>query len=142
MSTDDTEYTSDDTDSQINDYSEEIIYREKSESSSIMNGEQDYSSMYHEECSSRRRSVTSEEVETFCNNGDEKFVNTESNVPTEAKSLLLSMIASQEDILDTIKHLRSTPVLDNLLHGVLPDCKFTDICPDVGKLICMRSHFS
>lgn len=133
VSTDDTEYTTDETDSQMNDYSEEIIYREKSESSSMMNGDQEYSSTYREECSSRRRSVTSEEVENFCNNGDGKFVNTESEVPVEAKSLLLSMIASQEDILETIKHLRSTPVLDNLLHGVSPDCKFTDICPDVGK---------
>ncbi|PBC30370.1 hypothetical protein APICC_06288 [Apis cerana cerana] len=124
ISTDDTEYTSDGTDSQTNDYSEEIIYREKSESSSIMNGDQEYSSIYREECSSsRRRSVTSEEVENFCNNGSEKFVNTESEVPPEAKSLLLSMIASQEDILETIKHLRNTPVLDNLLHGVSPDCK-------------------
>ncbi|XP_033195424.2 uncharacterized protein LOC117159573 [Bombus vancouverensis nearcticus] len=133
VSTDDTEYTTDETDSQMNDYSEEIIYREKSESSSMMNGDQEYSSTYREECSSRRRSVTSEEVENFCNNGDGKFVNTESEVPVEAKSLLLSMIASQEDILETIKHLRSTPVLDNLLHGVSPDCKFTDICSDVGK---------
>ncbi|KAK1135283.1 hypothetical protein K0M31_008052 [Melipona bicolor] len=143
MSTDDTEYTTDGTDSETNDYSEEIIYREKSESSSIMNGDQEYSSIYREECSSRRRSVTSEEVENFCNgndngndNGNGKFMNTESDVPVEAKSLLLSMIASQEDILQTIKHLRNTPVLDNLLHGVnSPDCKFTvDVsCPDVGK---------
>ncbi|OAD60433.1 hypothetical protein WN48_05405 [Eufriesea mexicana] len=123
MSTDDTEYTTDGTDSQINDYSEEMIYREKSESSSIMNGDQEYSSIYREECSSRRRSVTSEEVENFCNNVEGKYINTESEVPAEAKSLLLSMITSQEDILETIKHLRSTPVLDNLLHGVSPDCK-------------------
>lgn len=110
-----------------------------------MNGDQEYSATYREECSSsRRRSVTSEEVENFCNNGNEKFVNTESEVPPEAKSLLLSMIASQEDILETIKHLRNTPVLDNLLHGVSPDCKFTDICPDssdVGKLTRMRFYF-
>ncbi|XP_076544718.1 uncharacterized protein LOC117607685 [Osmia lignaria lignaria] len=134
ISTDDTEYTSDESDSQTNDYaSEDIIYREKSETSSLMNGDQEYSSMYREECSSRRRSITSEEVENFCNNGDGKFTNTETDVPVEAKSLLLSMIASQEDILETIKHLRSTPVLDNLLHGVSPDCKFGDICPDGGK---------
>lgn len=110
-----------------------------------MNGDQEYSSIYREECSSsRRRSVTSEEVENFCNNGNEKFVNTESEVPPEAKSLLLSMIASQEDILETIKHLRNTPVLDNLLHGVSPDCKFTDVCPDssdVGKLTRMCFYF-
>ncbi|CAD1471017.1 unnamed protein product, partial [Heterotrigona itama] len=136
VSTDDTEYTTDDgSDSETNDYSEEIIYREKSESSSIMNGDQDYcSSIYRDECSSRRRSVTSEEVENFCN-GSGKFTNTESHVPVEAKSLLLSMIASQEDILQTIKHLRNTPVLGNLLgNGVnSPDCEFTvDASPDVG----------
>ncbi|XP_015440342.1 PREDICTED: uncharacterized protein LOC107195084 [Dufourea novaeangliae] len=136
VSTDDTEYTSDDSDSQTNDYgSEEIIYREKSESSSVMNGDQDYSSMYHEEYNSnRRRSVTSQEVEKFCNNGgDPKYVNTESEIPAEAKSLLLSMIASQENILETIKHLRNTPVLDNLLQGVSPDFKFDEICADDGK---------
>ncbi|XP_050573780.1 uncharacterized protein LOC126914202 isoform X2 [Bombus affinis] len=73
VSTDDTEYTTDETDSQMNDYSEEIIYREKSESSSMMNGDQEYSSTYREECSSRRRSVTSEEVENFCNNGKKLY---------------------------------------------------------------------
>ncbi|XP_054016606.1 uncharacterized protein LOC128897010 isoform X1 [Hylaeus anthracinus] len=134
VSTDDTDYSSDETDSQMNDYPiEDIIYREKSESSSIMNGDQEYSSMYREEYSNRRRSVTSEEVETFCSNGDEKYMNTESEVPAESKSLLLSMLASQEDILETIKHLRSTPVLGNLLHSVSPDFKYTDDCPDVGK---------
>ena len=149
ISTDDTEYTTDGTDSEMNDYSEEIIYREKSESSSIMNGDQDYSSIYREECSNRRRSVTSEEVENFCNGNDNngnnngKYMNTESVVPVEAKSFLLSMIASQEDILQTIKHLRNTPVLDNLLHGVnSPDCKFAvDVSsPDVGKLTRMRFY--
>ncbi|CAL7944166.1 unnamed protein product [Xylocopa violacea] len=142
ISTDDTEYTSDETDSQANDYSEEMIYREKSECSSIMNGDQEYSSTYREECSSRRRSVTSEEVENFCNNGNGKYLNTEAEVPLEAKSLLLSMIASQEDILETIKHLRSTPILDNLLHGVSPDCKFSDICPDVGKKLYENNTYT
>ncbi|KZC06792.1 Lysosomal alpha-mannosidase, partial [Dufourea novaeangliae] len=144
VSTDDTEYTSDDSDSQTNDYgSEEIIYREKSESSSVMNGDQDYSSMYHEEYNSnRRRSVTSQEVEKFCNNGgDPKYVNTESEIPAEAKSLLLSMIASQENILETIKHLRNTPVLDNLLQGVSPDFKFDEICADDGKFMYVETAF-
>ncbi|XP_043260170.1 uncharacterized protein LOC122401841 isoform X2 [Colletes gigas] len=134
VSTDDTDYTSDETDSQTNDYgSEEIIYREKSETSSMMNGDQEYSSIYREEYSNRRRSVTSEEVETFCNNGDARYMNTESEVPAESKSFLLSMLASQEDILETIKHLRNTPVLDNLLHSVSPDFQYTDVSPDVGK---------
>ncbi|XP_033326386.2 uncharacterized protein LOC117220493 isoform X1 [Megalopta genalis] len=146
VSTDDTEYTSDnDTDSQ-NDYgSEEIIYREKSESSSAMNGEQEYSSMYHEEYTSdRRRSVTSQEVENFCTNGDGKYVNTESDVPVATKSYLLSMIASQEDILKTIKHLRNTPVLDNLLHSVTPDFKLNDICEDEddGKKLYESNTYS
>ncbi|XP_076389133.1 uncharacterized protein LOC100881607 isoform X2 [Megachile rotundata] len=142
LSTDDTEYTTDETDSQTNDYaSEEMIYREKSETSSVMNGDHEYSTIYREECSSRRRSVTSEEVENFCNNGDGKFRNTESDVPVEAKSLLLSMIASQEDILETIKHLRNTPVLDNLLHGVSPDIKF-DVCQDDGKKLYESNTYS
>lgn len=142
VSTDDTEYTTDDTDSQMNDYDneEEMMYREKSETSSMMNGDQEYSSMFREEYTSRRRrSATSEEVEGFCNNEDEKYVNTESEVPAEAKSLLLSMLASQGDILETIKHLRNTPVLDNLLQGVpSPDCKFNSVCQDDGKLTRMR----
>ncbi|XP_076226632.1 uncharacterized protein LOC116427254 isoform X2 [Nomia melanderi] len=146
VSTDDTEYTSDESDSQTNEYgSEEIVYREKSESSSAMNGEQEYSSMYHEEYTNRRRSVTSQEVEDFCGNvADDKYVNTETDVPVEAKSLLLSMIASQEDILQTIKHLRNTPVLDNLLHGVAsPDFKLNDACDeDVGKKLYENNGYS
>ncbi|XP_076672384.1 uncharacterized protein LOC143371288 isoform X2 [Andrena cerasifolii] len=137
VSTDDTEYTSDESDSQMDDYDneEEMMYQEKSETSSMMNGEQEYSSMFREQYSShRRRSATSEEVESFCNDADAKFVNTDTDVPVEAKSLLLSMLASQEDILDTIKHLRNTPVLDNLLHGVpSPDGKFSSVCQDDGK---------
>ncbi|XP_076655127.1 uncharacterized protein LOC143360295 [Halictus rubicundus] len=142
VSTDDTEYTSDDSDSQ-NDYgSEEIIYREKSESSSAMNGEHDYSSMYHEEyTTNRRRSVTSQEVENFCNNGETKYVNTESDVPVEAKSYLLSMLASQEDILKTIKHLRNTPVLDNLLQ-VSPDFKLDEICEEDAKKLYENNTYS
>ncbi|XP_076239961.1 uncharacterized protein LOC143182664 [Calliopsis andreniformis] len=144
VSTDDTEYTTDETDSQMNDYDneEEMIYREKSETSSMMNGEQEYSSMFHEEYASRRRrSATSEEVENFCNDEDAKFVNTESEVPAEAKSLLLSMLASQDDILETIKHLRNTPVLDNLLHGVpSPDGKFSNVCQDDGKKLYENTY--
>lgn len=59
-------------------------------------------------------------------------------MPPEAKSLMLSIVTSQEDILETKKHLRNTPVLDNLLGTATPECKFNDVNPELGKLTCMR----
>jgi len=59
-------------------------------------------------------------------------------MPPEAKSLMLSIIASQEDILETKKHLRSTPVLDNLLGTTTPEFKLADVNSELGKLTRTR----
>jgi len=69
---------------------------------------------------------------------DTGYVDTETEVPPEAKSLMLSIIASQEDILETKKHLRSTPVLDNLLGTTTPEFKLADVNSELGKLTRTR----
>ncbi|XP_046733949.1 uncharacterized protein LOC124404093 isoform X2 [Diprion similis] len=53
---------------------------------------------------------------------------------TNDNPLVLAMVASEEDILQTIKQLRRTPVLQNLIPtGASPElCPFSDISPDVG----------
>lgn len=100
----------------------------------------EYSVAFEDEYSgTRRHSTTSQELEALYGNGtDARFVNTEAEMPPEAKSLMLSMVASQENILETKKHLRSTPVLDNLLGTATPECKLIDVNPELGKLIRMR----
>lgn len=145
MSTDDTEYTSDSDSLRTYDFKDYKDYKnetsaysyEKTSSKRIVNGNVDYPGLFNGEYSQRRRSATSQELESYCN-GNVKFVNEDSELPAQAKSYLLSMVASQDDILQTIKHLRNTPVLDNLLPGVSPELKFTDSYPEVGKLISMR----
>lgn len=139
VSTDESEYTTDDTDSEDYQNEAESIERGNSAPSALLNccDSSEYSIAFEDEYSgTRRHSTTSQELEAlYANSTDPRFVNTEAEMPPEAKSLMLSMIASQEDILETKKHLRNTPVLDNLLGTTTPECK---IDPDLGKLICMR----
>nr|KAF7389704.1 hypothetical protein H0235_018188 [Vespula pensylvanica] len=139
MSTDETEYTSDSDSLRTYDFkdykdykNETSIYRYEKTSNRNVNGGGDYPGLLNDEYSQRRRSATSQELESYCN-GNVKFVNEDSELPAQAKSLLLSMVASQDDILQTIKHLRNTPVLDNLLPGVSPELKFTDSYPEGKK---------
>ena len=71
-------------------------------------------------------------------NGDSEnnYSRSDGNVSADtAKSMaVLAMVASQDDILDTIKHLRNTPVLENLIGAPSPDFYATPDA-DVGKLI-------
>lgn len=140
VSTDESEYTTDDTDSE--DYQNEAgsIDRGNSAPSALLNccNSSEYSVAFEDEYSgTRRHSTTSQELEALYASGT-RFVNTEAEMAPEAKSLMLSMVASQEDILETKKHLRSTPVLDNLLGTATPECKLIDVNPELGKLIRMR----
>lgn len=140
VSIDESEYTTDDTDSE--DYQNEAgsLDRGNSAPSALLNccDSSEYSLAFEDEyADTRRHSTTSQELEALYANGT-RFVNTEAEMPPEAKSLMLSMVASQEDILETKKHLRSTPVLDNLLGTTTPECKLIDVNPELGKLIRMR----
>lgn len=99
----------------------------------------EYSIAFEDEYSRRCCSTTSQELEALCANSDSKsFVNTETMMPAEAKSLMLSMVASQEDILETKKHLRSTSVLDNLVGTPTPEYKANEVNTELGKLTRMR----
>ncbi|XP_028982392.1 uncharacterized protein LOC107045494 [Diachasma alloeum] len=65
---------------------------------------------------------------------DEKFVDTEATVGAETKALNLAMIASQEDIMEQIKQLRRTPVVENLVPGPSPDrSKLGDFIPELAN---------
>lgn len=153
VSTDESEYTTDETtdsSDEIDDYPREIagsMDRGSSAPSALFNccDSSEYSIAFDDEynatASNRRRSTTSQELETLyemSKEPDARFVNTETEIPPEAKSLMLSMIASQEDILETKKHLRSTPVLDNLVGTATPEYKLDDANPELGKLTRMR----
>jgi len=136
VSTDESEYTTDDTDSE--DYQNEAgsIDRGNSAPSALLNccDSSEYSVAFEDEYLGTH-STTSQELEALYAT---RFVNTDAEIPPEAKSLMLSMVASQENILETKKHLRSTPVLDNLLGTTTPECKLIDVNPELGKLIRMR----
>lgn len=141
VSTDESEYTTDESESEADDDYEDAGSLERGDSapSALLNYcDREYSVAYDNEYVGRRRSATSQELEVLCANGDPRFVNTEAETPAEAKSLMLSMLASQEDILETKKHLRNTPVLDNLLGTATPECKLADVNPELGKLTRMR----
>lgn len=147
VSTDDSEYTTDDTDSEeISDYQNEAgsMDRGNSAPSALLNycNNSEYSVAFEDEyASTRRRSITSQELEDLDANGaDTKFINTETELPPEAKSLIFSMVASQEDILETKKHLRDTPVLENLLGTATPEYKINDANSELGKLTRMRFY--
>lgn len=143
VSTDESEYTTDDTDSE-----EEIGYpnvagsMDRGNSAPLLNrcDSSEYSFAFEDEYSGTRgHSTASQELEGLYANGiDPRFVNTEAEMPPEAKSLMLSMVTSQEGILETKRHLRSTPVLDNLLGTATPECKLSDVNPELGKLTRMR----
>ncbi|EGI69345.1 hypothetical protein G5I_01928 [Acromyrmex echinatior] len=140
VSTDESEYTTDDTDSE--DYQNlGSIDRGNSAPSALLNccDSSEYSVAFEDEyMDTRRHSTTSQELEAlYANDMATRFVNTETEMPPEAKSLMLSMVTSQENILETKKHLRNTPVLDNLLGTTTPECKLIDVNPELGKLICM-----
>lgn len=145
VSTDESEYTTDDTDSEDYQNETESIDRGNSAPSALLNccDSSEYSIAFEDEYSgTRRHSTISQELEALYANGTDtltpRFVNSEAEMPPEAKSLMLSMIASQEDILETKKHLRNTPVLDNLLGTATPECKLIDVNTELGKLIRMR----
>jgi len=150
ISIDESEYTTDDTDSEeeINDYPNAAgsIDCNHSAPSTLLNccDSSEYSFAFEDEYSdTRRHSIASQELETLYANGTEaRFVNTEVDILPEAKSLMLSMVTSQENIVETKKHLRSTPVLDNLLGTATPECKLSDVNPELGKLTRMRFHNS
>ncbi|XP_012537418.2 uncharacterized protein LOC105837312 isoform X2 [Monomorium pharaonis] len=137
-STDESEYTTDD-DTESDDYQNEVGSTERGNSapSVLLNccDSSEYSIAFEDEYSgTRRHSTTSQELEAlYANSTDPRFVNTEAELPAEAKSLMLSMVASQDDILETKKHLRSTPVLDNLLGTATPECKLIDANPELGN---------
>ncbi|XP_011704705.1 PREDICTED: uncharacterized protein LOC105459988 isoform X2 [Wasmannia auropunctata] len=137
VSTDESEYTTDDTDSE--DYQNDLgsIDRGNSAPSALLNccDSSEYSVAFDDEyTSTRRHSTTSQELEAlYANGAATRFVNTEAEMPPEAKSLVLSMVASQEDILETKKHLRNTPVLDNLLGTTTPECKLIDVNSELGN---------
>ena len=139
VSTDESEYTTDDTDSE--DYQNlGFIDRGNSAPSALLNccDSSEYSVAFEDEYMGRRHSTTSQELEAlYANDTATRFVNTEAEMLPEAKSLILSMVTSQENILETKKHLRNTPVLDNLLGTTTPECKLIDVNPELGKLICM-----
>jgi len=136
--TDESEYTTDDTDSE--DYQNEVgsIDRGNSAPSALLNccDSSKYSVAFEDEYLGTY-STTSQELEALYATNT-RFVNTDAEIPPEAKSLMLSMVVSQENILETKKHLRSTPVLDNLLGTTMPEYKLIDVNPELGKLIRMR----
>lgn len=76
-------------------------------------------------------------------NGDETgkpVNNTQILIDNNEKSLVLAMVASEEDIMNTLKHLRRTPVLNNLI----PETGSTDLSTingEVGKLTRMRFFY-
>ncbi|XP_011348317.1 uncharacterized protein LOC105285666 isoform X3 [Ooceraea biroi] len=150
VSTDESEYTTDDSDSEdIADYQSEAgpVDRGNSAPSALLNccDSSEYSFAFEDEYSStaRRRSTTSQELEAlYGNDVDARYVNTEAEMPPEVKSLMLSMIASQEDILETKKHLRSTPVLDNLLGTTTPEFKLADANPELGNKLYENDNYA
>ncbi|KAL6264596.1 hypothetical protein P5V15_004698 [Pogonomyrmex californicus] len=142
-STDETEYTTDDTDSTEDSKS---IDRGNSAPSALLNccDSSEYSIAFEDEYSgTRRHSTTSQELEALYANGtNTKFINTDAEVLPETKSLMLSMVASHEDILETKKHLRNTPVLDNLLGTATPECKLIDVNPELGNKLYEDNNFT
>ncbi|XP_063974738.1 uncharacterized protein LOC135161253 isoform X2 [Diachasmimorpha longicaudata] len=65
---------------------------------------------------------------------DTKFVDTEAPFAAETKALKLAMIASEEDIMEQIKQLRRTPVVENLVPGPSPDrSKLGDFIPELAN---------
>ncbi|XP_033224768.1 putative uncharacterized protein DDB_G0282133 isoform X2 [Belonocnema kinseyi] len=82
----------------------------------------------------RKETMDSDEGETLIMNGNSKFIEIETEMPEEKKTRVLAMVGTEDDILDTIKHLRNTPVVDNLVSA---DCNFGTVCSntdDGGKL--------
>lgn len=149
-STDESEYTDLDSDSDsenVADYRAKGVRsmdRGNSAPSALLNccDSSEYSFAFEDEeySNARRHSTTSQELEALLyeNDVDAGYVNTENEMTPEAKSLMLSMIASREDILETRKHLRNTPVLDNLLGTATPEFKLADVNPELGKLTRTR----
>ncbi|XP_072745216.1 uncharacterized protein [Anoplolepis gracilipes] len=150
VSTDETEYTTDDTDSEeeVNDYPNVAgsIDCGHSARSALLNccDSSEYSFAFEDEYSDTRRySIASQELETLYANGtDARFINSEAEMAPEAKSLMLSMVASQEGILETKKHLRSTPVLDNLLGTATPECKLSDVNSELGNKLYENNNYT
>ncbi|KAL0130456.1 hypothetical protein PUN28_002254 [Cardiocondyla obscurior] len=145
VSTDESEYTTDDTNSEYYPNEEGSIDRGNSAPSALLNccDSSEYSIAFEDEyLTNQRHSATSQELEALCD-ADKRFINTESEILPEAKSLMLSIVASQENILETKKHLRNTPVLDNLLPGTsTPECKPADVNPDLGNKLYENDNYA
>ncbi|XP_014487581.1 PREDICTED: uncharacterized protein LOC106751244 [Dinoponera quadriceps] len=143
VSTDESEYTTDESeDSEADDYPGSLERGDSAPSALLNYCDSEYSVAYDDENAGRRRSTTSQELEALCANGEPRFVNTEAETPVEAKSLMLSILASQEDILETKRHLRNTPVLDNLVGTVTPECKLTDVNPELGNKLYENNNYN
>ncbi|XP_018059987.1 PREDICTED: uncharacterized protein LOC108694821 isoform X1 [Atta colombica] len=145
VSTDESEYTTDDTDSE--DYQNlGFIDRGNSAPSALLNccDSSEYSFAFEDEyMGTRRHSTTSQELEAlYANDTATRFVNTEAEMLPEAKSLILSMVTSQENILETKKHLRNTPVLDNLLGTTTPECKLIDVNPELENKLYENDNYT
>ncbi|XP_051165370.1 putative uncharacterized protein DDB_G0282133 isoform X2 [Leptopilina boulardi] len=70
----------------------------------------------------RRQIMDSEDhEETLIINGSSEYIEIETEIQEARKPRVLAMVGTQDDILDTIKHLRNTPVVNNLVSA---DCEF------------------
>ncbi|XP_015589402.1 uncharacterized protein LOC107265005 [Cephus cinctus] len=124
--------------SRVND---DHLFRQESPVSSLINGN-GYVPMEAVDEYYRKHIANSQtfKLDSEHRNGSDKFLNDDGDPLPNAKSLLLAMVASQDDILATIKHLRSTPVLENLVSNASPDCKFADVYPDVGNKLYENNY--
>ncbi|XP_034951107.1 homeobox protein 2 isoform X2 [Chelonus insularis] len=62
---------------------------------------------------------------------EEPFINTENDLSPQAKSLIFTGIASQEDLQKQISKLRRTPILETLVSAPPPDCSNDKVCESV-----------
>ena len=80
---------------------------------------------------------TLEEVEDERNpssNGGKKLVDSEAEVAPAVRAASLAVVATQDDIIAQKKHLRNTPVLENLVAGTTtPECFKKEYSEEVGK---------
>ncbi|XP_043465132.1 GATA zinc finger domain-containing protein 14 isoform X2 [Leptopilina heterotoma] len=71
----------------------------------------------------RRQIMDSDEdqEESLIISESSEFIEIQTEIQEERKPRVLAMVGTQDDILDTIKHLRNTPVVNNLVSA---DCEF------------------
>lgn len=69
------------------------------------------------------------------------FVDSETEVTAAARAATLAALASQEDIVAQKKHLKNTPVLENLVAGTTtPECFKKEYTEEVGKCWLAMVH--